>query len=200
MKNSIQILFLSLVLAASAGAAKATGIALLAPVTIDPDSKMPDAVRQECRLDYQLQNDVLAAMQHYDHQATTTTDPNAGQVLKVTITYVLGVGGGAWTGPKVLAVKTEYLNDGKVEYVAKMHRRSSLGGVFRGTCSLLNGASKGLGKYIAKWAQHPKSNLKDEEDPDAPAGADKDSRPGVVNGIDPDAEAPVAASASGASR
>lgn len=196
----IQILFLALVLSAWTGSTQAAGVALLAPVTIDPDSKMPDAVRQECRLDYQLQNDILSAMQHYDRQATTTTDAGAGQVLKVTITYVLGVGGGAWTGPKVLAVKTEYLNDGKVEYTAKMHRRSSLGGVFRGTCALLDGASKGLGKYIAKWAQHPKTNLKDEEDPDAPAGTDKNSHPGVVNGIDPDAEAPVAAPASGASR
>lgn len=196
MKNSIRGLFLNLLLCAGAVSAHASGVALLTPVTIDPASQMPDAVRQECRLDYQLQNDILAAMQHYDKQAATTTDASKGQVLRVTISYVLGVGGGAWTGPKVLAVRTEYLNDGKVDFTAKMHRRSSMG-VFRGTCALLDGASKGLGKYIARWAQHPKTNLKDE-DPEAPAESGKASHPGVVNGIDPDAEAPVAEPASAA--
>ena len=181
----MRVLFLSLCVAGCAATAHAAGVALL-PVTIDPESKMPDAVREECRLDYQLQSNILTAMQRYDDNAALATDASKGQALKVTISYVLGVGGGSWTGPKVLAVKVEFLNDGKVDFVTKMHRRSGMSIMFHGTCALLDGASKGLAARIAKWAQHPTTNLKDE-DPDAPVGHD-----GPVNGIDPDAQAPVA--------
>ena len=186
MKNSMRLI-LSLLVVACAATARAASIAVL-PVTIDPASKMPDAVRRECRLDYQLQNNILTALHRYDSNAAAATDAGAGAgpALKVTISYVLGVGGGAWTGPKVLAIKAEYLNDGKVDFVTKMHRRSSMGSMFRGTCTLLDGASKGLGARIAKWAQHPVTDLADS-DLDAPGG-----NGGVVNGIDPNAEAPVA--------
>ncbi|MFL6677923.1 MAG: hypothetical protein ACJ8IK_06245 [Burkholderiaceae bacterium] len=193
MKNSLRP-FLALLLLAFAATGHAASIAVL-PVTIDPDSKMPDAVRQECRLDYELQNNILTALQRYDSDAALTTDASKGQALKVTISYVLGVGGGAWTGPKVLAVKAEFLKDGKVAFATKMHRRSSLGAMFRGTCTLLDGASKGLGAKIAKWAQHPVSKLRDDDD-DVVAG----ERPSVVNGIDPNAEAPVADTAASAAR
>ncbi len=161
----------ALIASLHASAAFAAGVALLSPVTIDPEAHVPDAVRQECRLDYQLESDILAAMRRYDPDVATTTDASTGKVLKVTISYVLGVGGGAWTGPKALAVHIDMLQDGKVAYTAKMHRRSSLGGMFRGTCTLLDGASKGLGKTIAKWAQRPRTNNKDVEEPEAEAPA-----------------------------
>jgi hypothetical protein len=183
MKNSMHLVLSLLV--ATCATAHAASIAVL-PVTIDPASKMPDSVREECRLDYQLQNNILTALQRYDNNAAAAADASKGPALKVTITYVLGVGGGAWTGPKVLAIKAEFLEDGKVAFATKMHRRSSLGSIFRGTCTLLDGASKGLGARIAKWAQHPVTSLKDE-DPDAPG-----EHPRAVNGIDVDAEAPVA--------
>ncbi len=198
MKKSICVLLVSLLACAWTASAQAAGVALL-PVTIDPASQMPEDVREQCRLDYQLQNDILAGLQHYDSAAATTTDASKGEALRVTITYVLGIGGGSWTGPKVIAVKMEYLNDGKVEFTAKMRRRSGFGG-FHGTCALLDGASKGLGRNIAKWAQHPKTNLKEEDDPDAPARSEKGARPSVVNGIDPDAEAPVAEPAASAAK
>jgi len=77
MKNPMRLLFLCLCVAACAAPAHAAGIALL-PVAIDPDSKMPDAVRQDCRLDYQLQSNILTAMQCYDRGAATTTDASKG--------------------------------------------------------------------------------------------------------------------------
>lgn len=197
MKTLLHVLFLSMLLSLAAVPAHAAGVMLLQPVAIDPDSKMPEAVREQCRLDYELQNDILKVMQHYDRNATTTSDANKGQVLKVTITYVLGVGGGSFTGPKAIGVKAEYLRDGKTEYVVKMHRRSSLFGM-SGTCHLLDGAAKGLAKRLAKWAQGPKTDLKDEDDTDASADTGGETRPGVVNGIDPNAEAPVAAPATSA--
>jgi hypothetical protein len=171
MKNSL----FAIALFAWMQAAQASGIALLTPVVFDPDAKVPDSVKAECRLDYQVQTDVLAAMRHYDRQVETVTDASAGRVLKVTITYVLGAGGGAWTGPKVVAVQADVMQDGKVAYSAKMHRRSSLGGgAFRGTCQLLDGASKGLGRRIARWAQHPKTTTEDVEEPDAETSAASD--------------------------
>ena len=198
MKNSMRLLFRSLLAAACAATAQAASLAVL-PVTVDPASQMPEAVRDECRLDYQLQSDLVTALQRYDSNVTTTTDASKGVALRVSITYVLGVGGGSWTGPKILAVKAEYLTDGKVDFTAKMRRRSGMGG-FRGTCALLDGASRGLAKNLAKWAQHPKTNVKEEEDPDSTVDTGKHAHSRVVNGIDPDAEAPVADPASSAAQ
>lgn len=189
MKKSICVLFFSLLVGAWTGSAQAARVALM-PVTIDPASQIPDAVREECRIDYQLQNDILAALQHYDPAAAATTDADKGDALRVTITYVLGIGGGSWTGPKAIAVKAEYLTDGKVAFTTKMRRRSGIGG-FRGTCTLLDGASRGLAKKLAKWAQRPKSNIREEDDSDE-SGRTEKGGPRVVNGIDPDAEAPEA--------
>jgi hypothetical protein len=146
-----------------AGSAQAAGVALLTPVVIDPAAHLPDKAREECRVDYQLEANILESMRHYDPQVQTTTDASSGRVLKVAISYVLGTGGGSWTGPKVIAVRVDLLNDGKVEYSTKMHRRSSLFGPMSGTCHLLDGASKGLGKLVAKWVQHPKTSAVDEE-------------------------------------
>ena len=50
---------------------------------------------------------LLERAQRYDSEAKAATDESKGQALRVTITYVLGLGGGSWTGPKVLAVKAE---------------------------------------------------------------------------------------------
>lgn len=198
MNNPMRLLFLCLLAAACMATAQAASLGVL-PVTIDAASQMPDAVRDQCRLDYQLQNDLVTALQRYDSNVTTTTDAGKGAALRVTITYVLGVGGGSWTGPKVLAVKAEYLNDGKVDFTAKMRRRSGMGGL-RGTCTLLDGASRGLARNLAKWAQHPKTNVKEEEDPDSTVDTGKNPHSRVVNGIDPDAEAPVEDPASSAAR
>lgn len=198
MKNAMRLLFLSLIAAACTASAQAASLAVL-PVTIDPASQMPDSVRDECRLDYQLQSDLVTALQRYDSGVTTTTDASKGEALRVTITYVLGLGGGSWTGPKVLAVKAEYLTDGNVDFTVKMRRRSGLGG-FRGTCALLDGASRGLAKNLAKWARHPRTNVKEEEDPDSTVDTGKQAHSRVVNGIDPDAEAPAAEPAASAAR
>jgi len=198
MKTSMRLLLLSMLVAACTATAHAAGLAVL-PVAIDPASQMPDAVRDECRIDFQLQSDIVAALQRYDSEAKAATDESKGQALRVTITYVLGLGGGSWTGPKVLAVKAEYLNDGKVDFTTKMRRRSGMG-AFRGTCTLLDGAAKGLAKNLARWAQHPKSSVKEEEDPDSTVDTGKHPHSRVVNGIDPDAEAPVADPASSAAQ
>ena len=161
MKNAL--IAVAFVVTFLAGSASAAGVALLTPIAIDPEAHLPDKAREECRVDYQLEANILDAMRHYDPQVQTTTDASSGRVLKVVISYVLGTGGGSWTGPKVIAVRIDLLNGGKVEYSTKMHRRSSLFGPMSGTCHLLDGASKGLGKLVAKWVQRPKTSTVDEE-------------------------------------
>lgn len=57
-------------------------------------------------------------------------DTGGSQVLRLQISHVLGIGGGAWTGPKAITVNAELLEDGKVVRNTKVNRWS-IGGFWR---------------------------------------------------------------------
>ena len=110
-----------LVAAVLCSAAHATSVALLTPVTYDPAADVPQKVKDECRLDYQLQSEISNAIVRYFKSPNGTTTSTDGQVVRATITYVLGTAGGGWSGPKVVAIRVELLNNGTVERSAKLH-------------------------------------------------------------------------------
>ncbi len=159
--------WLALGLAASVSSAQAAGIALLAPVTIDADTQVRAAIREKCHLDTQLQDDIVDGLRRFDAAATTTTSADSGQVLRVVITDVYGLAGGGFSGAKSLAVTAQYLRDGQVAFTAKVHRLSGRS-AFRDTCSLLQATSKGMGRWISKWAQNPKDVIEPGSDRVAP--------------------------------
>ncbi len=57
-------------------------------------------------------------------------DPKAPRV-RVQITHVLGVGGGAWSGPKSMSIEASLVENGKVTRSTKL-TRSTTGGAFGG--------------------------------------------------------------------
>jgi hypothetical protein len=151
-------------------AAFAGGVALLTPIGIDPQARIPDAVRQECRIDFSTQNNVFEGLRRHDPNVVMTSDPSSGRVLKVTILEVRAEPGGAWSGYKAITARLEMLEDGKVVYTARMYRQNNpFAGGYRGNCSLLDAAAKGLGKGAAKWAQHPTTLLTDPDEPGSEA-------------------------------
>ena len=75
------------------------------------------------------------------------------RVLKVTIVNVVGVGGGAYSGPKSMTVRAELLQSGKVMATTTKERTSG-GGAFggmKGTCQIFGRVAKALGSDVAGW-------------------------------------------------
>ena len=136
----------SIALLAVAGTAYADGIMLLTPVTYAAESSVVPKVREACKIEERLAADVGDAL-------GGTTASTAGAVVRVSIVDVMGVGGGAWSGPKAISLRVELLKDGKVERSTRLTRTTSGGplGGFKGTCAMLERDSSVLGKDVAKW-------------------------------------------------
>ncbi len=136
---------LSLLLAVCASA-HADGVSLLTPVTYANESSVVPKIREECKIEDRLAADVGSAL------AGTTTS-TAGEVVRVSILDVMGVGGGAWSGPKAITIRVELLKNGKVERNTRLTRTTTGGafGGFKSTCSILERDSAVLGKDVANW-------------------------------------------------
>ena len=150
---------------------KAAAVALLIPVTYDPLASVPEKVREECRLDYQLQSEISNALVRYFKSGSGTTTSTDGQVVRVSITYVLGPAAGAFSGPKSITILAELLNNGKVERSAKLHRTSVSVNIFKGTCSILDKDARVLGKDVVKWIENPSYGTQDDAMPPEEAGS-----------------------------
>lgn len=133
-------------LLAACAAAHADGVKLLTPVTYAAESAVVPKVREACKLEERLTADVGS-------QLAGTTDQPQGDVVKVSIVDVMGVGGGGWTGPKAISIRVELMKDGKVARSTHLTRTTTGGafGGFKGTCSMLERDSTVLGKDVAKW-------------------------------------------------
>ena len=134
------------VLLAVSASAYADGATLVAPVTYASEASVVQKVRQECQLENRLASDINAAL-------VNTTTP-AGKSVRVTILDVMGVGGGAWSGPKAISLRVELLDGDKVERSTRLTRTTTGGafGGFKGTCAMLERDSATLGKDVARWA------------------------------------------------
>jgi len=133
-------------LLAISASAWADGVQLLTPVTYAADSAVVPKVREACKLEDRLAADVGGALSG----STTST---SGEVVKVSIVDVMGLGGGGWTGPKAISIRVDLMKDGKIERSTHLTRTTTGGvfGGFKGTCSMLERDSATLGKDVAKW-------------------------------------------------
>lgn len=154
----------------------ANRVQLESPVTYAPDAGVVEAVRRECRVEDMLEVRVGKALDAVnkggDNTISATAQP-AGDVsvLRLRITRVLGVGGGAWSGPKAITVAAELIDKGKVVRQTKLNRGTSGGpfGGFKGTCAILERSAAALGKDLARWVRDPAYVVPDEA-PSAPSG------------------------------
>lgn len=155
------------------------------PITYHPDAGVVDKVKSECMIEGMLADQVSAQMRRVfrsdDVLLEKDGDPAGRPVLRLQITHVLGVGGGAWTGPKAITVAAELIGeDGQVRRT-KINRWS-VGGVwggFRGTCSILQRCSVAIGKDLARWSKDPAYRI--TEIPMPPEGqTTPDAKPGEV--------------------
>ncbi len=154
--------------AAMLGSAAQAAPMLLSPVRYDPAASVPDKVREECRIDFQLESEISNALARRFKLPSGKTTSTDGETVRATITYVLGTAAGSWSGPKSITILVELLNNGKVERSTKLHRTSLPFG-FRGTCAILDRDARSLGKDVVKWVEDPGYGTNDDVLP--PEGA-----------------------------
>jgi len=152
-----------------------TQVLLETPVTYAPGAGVVDKVREECQIESMLATRVSDVLRRRnkggDGKLAAGAEAGEAQVMRPQITHVLGVGGGAWTGPKAITVNAELIEGGKVARHVKLNRWSIGGfwGGFKGTCSILNRSAVALAKDLNRWARDPSYVPKDEVEPPAQA-------------------------------
>ena len=122
---------------------------------LDPKAPVVDVVKRECGLDTMVGDWVLESVSKKYPATRLARDakPGSGKVLKVTIVNVMGVGGGAYSGPKGMTVRAELMQSGKV-IATTTKERASGGGAFggmKGTCQIFGRVAKTLGSDVAAW-------------------------------------------------
>ncbi|CAG2131561.1 hypothetical protein LMG19282_00518 [Cupriavidus campinensis] len=151
-----------------------TQVLLETPVTYAPGAGVVDKVREECQIESMLATRVSDVLRRRnkggDGKLAAGAEAGEAQVMRLQITHVLGVGGGAWTGPKAITVNAELIEGGKVARHVKLNRWSIGGfwGGFKGTCSILNRSAVALAKDLNRWARDPSYVPKEEVEPPAP--------------------------------
>lgn len=153
---------LALIVLALANPAFAAGNLLLeTPVTYDPNAGVVQSVREQCQVERMLEREVgnVLAGRNGSGQGTLAAgaDAQGGPLVRLRITHVLGVGGGAWSGPKSLTVDAELVEKGQVQRRTKITRSTTGGafGGFKGTCSLIERCAVAIAKDVGAWAADP---------------------------------------------
>lgn len=148
---------LCLPLAAHAGGGK---LHVQQPAAYDKDAAVNEKVKDQCAPEARLSEFVKEYAKGPFDEVVGLKDlskAGGGKTLSLTILNVMGVGGGAWSGPKGITVQGTLRENGKVIGTFQA-RRSSGGGAyggFKGTCSILERCAKALGKDIAAWLEGP---------------------------------------------
>ena len=153
-------------------------VLLETPVTYHPQADVSDKIKQECKIEDMLAQKVGAALARNNKDkggdGTIAAGAPTGEasVLRLQITYVLGVGGGAWSGPKAITVAADLIEDGKVARQTKINRWTTGGmfGGFKGTCALLERSATAIGKDLGQWTRDPSYKIAEEPEPKHPEG------------------------------
>jgi len=157
-------------------AAQAADPRLFIPVTFAPDAQVPDAVRNECGLDYKLQEEAAHQLKARDN-TWEPTESLDGRVIRIAILNVRAGAAGGFSGAKDLSARVQLLEDGRIQRSTVMNISAFSMPILaiRGTCAILDRAARGLAKRVAEWARHPEKRYQDNVDdepatvPNAPA-------------------------------
>jgi hypothetical protein len=149
----------------------APAVLLETPVTYAPDASVVDQVKNECHIEDMLTHHVGEVLRRINKtgDGTIASEVDAGdaEILRLQITHVLGVGGGAWSGPKATTVNADLIEGGKVVRHTQISRWS-VGGIwggFKGTCSILDRTTVVIAKDLSRWVRDPSYEIKEEAAP-----------------------------------
>ncbi|MEM9459800.1 MAG: hypothetical protein AAGF11_36825 [Myxococcota bacterium] len=125
----------------------------VASVTFAEDSGSTKDVRQECGLQSKIPEWIADNIEGVRPNATA----EGGRMLTLEITHIDGAGGGAWTGPKRIAMTGMLTENGEIIGSFRAQRTSGGGmwGGYKGTCSILETCGEELGEDVADWLRAP---------------------------------------------
>lgn len=147
-------------------AVRAAPVYLETPVTYAPNAGVVDKVKEECKPDEMFVREAspfFAKLAEGEGTVAADGAPRDKTRVQVQITHVMGVGGGAWSGPKSMSIQATLIENGKPGRTTKLTRTTTGGafGGFKGTCSLIERCAKALGKDLSQWAVDPTSKVGD---------------------------------------
>ena len=171
MRSGLRLLCFVAAAALALPAMAVDKVLLEVPVTYDPNAGVARPVREQCDVEGLLARRVGAALAKRGRvpDATVAAGSASGgtPVLRLTITHVLGVGGGAWSGPKAITLRAELLDGKNVMRQQKVNRWSMGGfwGGFKGTCSILDRTATRLAKDLTLWSYDAHYKMDEDEAP-----------------------------------
>jgi hypothetical protein len=131
-------------------------IGVLMPAVLDPSAPIAESVKRECNVEGMIGDEVFQRVsQRYPGTAQVRNAEQAGDgyVVVVTITNVVGTGGGAWSGKKSVSIRADVLRNSKLVATRNLFRQSG-GGIYGGTigtCKIMELIAVALGKDVAAW-------------------------------------------------
>jgi hypothetical protein len=134
------------------------------PADRDNDALIDDKVKQQCgienRISYFAQESAKEKFEVVPSK--TLADAGNSKALSLTVLDVQGIGGGAWTGSKTIALQGTLRENGEVTgtFIARCSSRGGMLGPVQGTCSIFERNAEALGKDIAAWVAHPRMNAR----------------------------------------
>lgn len=161
----------------------AAQVLLETPVTYAPDASVVDQIKNECHIEDMLTRHVSDALRRINRTGDGTiasqTDAGDQKILRLQITHVLGVGGGAWSGPKATTVTADLIEDGKLTRHTKINRWSVGGvwGAFKGSCSILDRTTVAIAKDVSRWVRDPSYEIKEEAPPKEASATTAETNP-----------------------
>jgi hypothetical protein len=160
-----QIIAAMAMLAVAQAAFAGDGVTLKKPVTFNEDADIAKSVLDECKLEDELPDAIMASAKENGVTVAVSADANtagAGRVLELEI-YEAVADGNAFMGHhKSMAVKGKLYEGGQVIGNFK-DRRISMGGAlgqFKSSCSVLTRITKEIGEDVAIWLKEPGKNAK----------------------------------------
>lgn len=155
------LLAASAMLLAPVGPASAANgkVRVLQTIPFAKSAQVPEKVKDECK----LQEKVPMFLAQFSDQVELVQGSlgKSGRTLELEINEVHAPGGGAFSGPKWMAV-TGVLRDNGRRVAGFTAHRASGGGMFagyKGTCAIVGRCAKTLGKDIAGWLSDPKDGV-----------------------------------------
>ena len=145
----------------SAGVTMADTINIAQSTPFSANANVPPKVKSECNLQTKLPGFIQTYAGKKGMEINLVAQPvssgSAGRNLVLEISNVNAPGGGAWSGPKSVAVVGKLYQNGQLigDFHGSRYTTGGAFGGFKGTCSLVGRCVKSLGKDISKWLKNP---------------------------------------------
>ena len=130
------------------------GLQVQSPALFAPDATFVESVRKECELEHMIGNHVVRGAQEQIAGVSAVTEVTRlahEPYARVTILSQIGVGGGGWSGPKLISIRVDLVEGTRVVASRVFRDRVLRGSPFAGTCKMMDNIGDNLGNDAGEW-------------------------------------------------